>query len=182
MTRSWAGLHTAKTGQRAFRNTFSVTDPSVRWSIPRRPWVPMTIRFTACASAKPRIKSVATPSLTLQLGLDPCAGHVFPQTPEVAARRRHEGSGRSRCRSPEKDFYEREGPANLSRAARTEWPCNAKPATAHSHKPSPRILRNQLGQRMRSICGIVFRLPFNLDHLKEVRRLDPWRSRVIQGA
>ena len=39
--------------------------------------------------------------------------------------------------------YEREGSANLSRAARTEWPCNAKPATAHSHKPSLKILRNQ---------------------------------------
>ncbi len=55
---------TTRTGQPAWRRTFSVTLPSHIFSNPLRPWVPMTIRSTPCLAAYSVIWSAGGPRPT----------------------------------------------------------------------------------------------------------------------
>ena len=70
---------TVNTGQRARRNTFSVTDPRTRCSNPLSPWVPITMRSAGRLAAQSRIGRNRIPGLH-----DYVDGHmVRPAPPEL---------------------------------------------------------------------------------------------------
>jgi hypothetical protein len=59
------------TGVFTVRITFSATLPRSARAIPRRPWVPMTMRSACVSSATARISSHATPSLRIAVSWTP---------------------------------------------------------------------------------------------------------------